>query len=210
MVFGRAVVGALLPTGIVLIPGPTAVRLRREPSAAPSVAARVSAAACLVLLITAAWTPAIAQEASASRKDSVAIGGGLGWVFMSPRWTTVSMRASAPVSPHVGFDLEVGRNLDPSDCCRIGRGFALSALARLSRSGRRPSGLMRYWVIGGVYLQQRHVSAEGDLIDRDPVKSFQVGYGWDWKPKRVRNGLEISAFLAGPHIGAVRYYVMWD
>ena len=110
------------------------IRLRREPSAAPSVVARVSAAACLVL----------------------------------------------------------------------------SALARLSRSGRRPSGLVRYWVIGGVYLQQQHVTVEGDLIDRDPVKSFQVGYGWDWKPKRVRNGLEISAFLAGPHIGAVRYYVMWD
>jgi hypothetical protein len=169
---------------------------------------RVVFAGGLTLLSWLASAPVRAQEHAP--REAVAIGGAATWVAMSPRWFVTSVRVSVPVGTRVAFDGELGRNLDFSDCCRVGEGATASVLARLSREGRRSDGSLRYWLVGGVHMGQRNVSITGELIDSDPVRTIQAGYGWERKTSRVRHGFELAAFATGDQAGVIRYFVMWN
>jgi hypothetical protein len=122
-------------------------------------------------------------------KEPIALGGVLGVGFPAQ---LVSVRLSLPLGKALALDLDAGRIHGLGDDGQVAGGGGYGAQLRWLWHGRSATGHSGYWLAGPLYLQATNRQA-GVVLDRRPIKTVQIGYGWDWiATSGTRAGVELS------------------
>lgn len=95
-----------------------------------------------------------------------------------------------------GLDVDVGRVLGTArlDEGQVPTGGAVALHVRWLHAGRRSSGWSGYVLGGPRVMAAKNIDEQGHVTNRDPIRVFDLGYGWDRLMKDGwRGGLEFGA-----------------
>ncbi len=177
---------------------------------------RCCSAVLLVLLLLVLPTPAGAQSPatqSPPSKEPVALDGVIG---VGVPAQLASVRVSLPFSKTLALDLDAGRVHGLGNDGQVAGGGGYSAQLRWLWRGRKADGTSGYWFGGPLYLQGtnritwREGSLTGVLVEDAPIKTVQIGYGWDWiSTSGTRAGIELSKGGGEGPVFLVNMFVQW-
>jgi hypothetical protein len=123
-------------------------------------------------------------------------------------WFMPAVRASVPLGPKHGLDIEAGRILGASHQYATIRSFFAGQL----RFRREPAEdhVDRYWLVGLRHLRMTKLDGHGGVLRYDPDKAPSVGHGWRHTFGNGARALTEVGFSGGDgFMGYVSFGVQW-
>ena len=164
-----------------------------------------------LLMILGLGVPAAADAQSPTppiqpATEHIALGGVIG---VGAPAQLVSVRVSLPLGKRFALDLDAGRMHGLGNDGQVAGGGGYAAQLRWLWHGRDATGHSGYWLAGPLYLEATN-HRNGLLLNRNPIKTVQFGYGWDWiSTSRTRRGIELSSGGGEGPVFLVNVYVQW-
>ena len=152
----------------------------------------------VIIVMVVLLVPGIlhAQNTTSSPRERLGVGAVGSAVLGAFPWSIVSGRISIPMGTRFGVDVDAGKALNTKRLSRgqVPTGGAVGLHLRWLHGRRRPSGWSGYFFGGPRVVAGENITQDGQVIDHDPIKVFDLGYGFD---RLMQNGWRAGVELGG-------------